>query len=142
MLFDVQVPTDAAYGKLNILAGTRSDLVTVPATISTVDGSDAATTQALANAIKVSLNASKLSAQQVNSGALILKSDLSNTLANGDSVKVGSGKFNQSHTFDPAKKITKVQVIMNGYAYEILQIHFYHHKKRLVQVGWNDYAIK
>jgi hypothetical protein len=26
MLFDIQVPTDAAFGKLNILAGTRSDL--------------------------------------------------------------------------------------------------------------------
>ena len=30
MLFDVQVPGDACYGKLNLLAGTRSDLVVTP----------------------------------------------------------------------------------------------------------------
>ena len=27
MLFDIQVPSDAAFGKLNFLAGTRNDLV-------------------------------------------------------------------------------------------------------------------
>jgi hypothetical protein len=26
-LFDIQVPTDSAYGKYNILAGTRNDLI-------------------------------------------------------------------------------------------------------------------
>ena len=91
LLFDVQVPTDAAYGKLNILAGTRSDLVTTAPTIATADGSDAGTTQTLANAIKVSLNASKLSAQQVNSGALILKSDGTFTLADTNTTAASTG---------------------------------------------------
>ena len=27
MLFDIQVPSDATYGKFNILCGTRNDLV-------------------------------------------------------------------------------------------------------------------
>lgn len=83
MLFDIQVPGDATYGKLNILAGTRNDLVVTTPIIATADGADAGSTQALANAIKVSLNASKLSAQQINSGALILGVNNASTLANG-----------------------------------------------------------
>jgi len=39
MLFDMQVPTDSAYGKLNIMCGTRNDLV-----VQTSTGSTAATT--------------------------------------------------------------------------------------------------
>ena len=58
MLFDLQMPSDACYGKQNILAGTRSDLnVTLPTT-------SASYTQAELNAVKLSCN-------QVNSGILL-----------------------------------------------------------------------
>lgn len=83
MLFDIQVPTDATYGKLNVLAGTRNDLVVATPTITTVDATDADKTQALANAIKTSMNLSKLQAVQINSGALILGVNNATTLANG-----------------------------------------------------------
>ena len=36
ILFDLQVPTDSAYGKFNVLAGTRNDLiVTLPTAVKT-----------------------------------------------------------------------------------------------------------
>jgi hypothetical protein len=58
MLFDLQMPTDACYGKQNILTGCRSDLnVTLPATSATY--------------VQSELNAVKLSANQINSGILL-----------------------------------------------------------------------
>lgn len=62
MMFDIQVPTDAAFGKLNILAGTRSDLVyTAPTLIAAAD----------APAIVLALANKPFSAVQINSGDLI-----------------------------------------------------------------------
>lgn len=83
MLFDIQVPGDATYGKLNILSGTRNDLVVATPTITTVDADDAAKVITLANAIKTSMNLSKLQAVQINSGALILGVNNAPTLING-----------------------------------------------------------
>jgi len=58
MLFDLQMPTDACYGKQNILTGCRSDLnVTLPATSGIY--------------VQSELNAVKLSANQINSGILL-----------------------------------------------------------------------
>ena len=89
MLFDIQVPADAAYGKLNLLAGTRNDLVVqTPAAaqsgiaiVSTSYASTAndTTVTQLANAAintainnaTLGLNAVTLPVLQVNSGDLI-----------------------------------------------------------------------
>ena len=61
MLFDLQVPTDATYGKYNVMCGTRSDLV--------IKNSGATIADNAAVAILVSaVNNSTLSAIQVNSG--------------------------------------------------------------------------
>ena len=68
MMFDLQVPADASYGKYNVLSGTRNDLVTTNAVIATPDGADAGTTQTLANALKVFLSGTSTSANQANSG--------------------------------------------------------------------------
>jgi len=69
MLFDLQVPTDACYGRFNELVGTRNDLFTsTPTQVATADGTDAGTTQALANALKTAFNANQISANQINSG--------------------------------------------------------------------------
>lgn len=65
MVFDMQVPTDAAYGKYNILAGTRND--TVLKTNITSDAAVDATIVGQFNALKATLNAGT-SALQVNSG--------------------------------------------------------------------------
>ena len=65
MLFDLQVPTDACYGKFNILAGTRNDLNTQLPSITTADANaptgtysqgDTATISTLANALKTAIN--------------------------------------------------------------------------------------
>jgi len=66
MLFDLQVPTDACYGRYNELVGTRND-TTNTSQIATADSTDGGTASTLANAIKASLNAG-LSSNQVNSG--------------------------------------------------------------------------
>jgi hypothetical protein len=78
MLFDLQVPADAAYGKLNVLAGTRNDLVlTLPAIAAAATGAltaDAAGGVLVNNAINAavsSLTAANFSAVQINSGDLI-----------------------------------------------------------------------
>lgn len=63
MLMDLQVPTDASYGKLNVLAGTRNDLVVKS---NSVIGGGADATN-LYNAI----NRGTISANQVNSGELL-----------------------------------------------------------------------
>lgn len=65
MLFDIQVSTDATYGKFNVLAGTRNDLSVKLA------GADAA-----------ALIVSPYSVTQVNSGELIRRDNLATTLAN------------------------------------------------------------
>ena len=67
MLYDLQMPTDATYGKYNLLCGTRADLVskTINAfptiavgTIGTADASTAAGTAGSANAVLATLTAS------------------------------------------------------------------------------------
>ncbi len=64
---------------------------------------------------------------------------LSFTLSNGESCTAGSRyKVNKSHTFDPNKKITKVECIINKSTQYIMRINFYTGQKRLVLVG-NDY---
>ena len=80
MLFDLQVPTDASFGKLNVLAGTRSDLTTQLPTISTADATDLATAQALANSIKSTLSAVARSSLQTNSGEGLEVSDSTSTV--------------------------------------------------------------
>ena len=67
MLYDLQMPSDANYGRNNILNGTRNDHVYNTYNISTVNGTDAATTQTLANALKTALNTNR-SVFQINSG--------------------------------------------------------------------------
>ena len=75
ILFDLQVPSDASYGKFNILAGTRNDLYANIATIATADASDLASAQALANSIKSTLNTvASHQCLQVNSGDVISNS--------------------------------------------------------------------
>ena len=71
LLFDVQVPFDAIYGKQNILAGTRSDLTLTLPTEATANATDLATAQALANALKADFSNAKVSAYNTNSGELI-----------------------------------------------------------------------
>lgn len=83
MLFDLQVPTDASYGKYNVLAGTRNDLtvtlgagvVSTPATSAAqygaaVDATSIANTaiSAAVTASLANLSASVNSALQTNSG--------------------------------------------------------------------------
>ena len=64
MMFDLQVPTDATYGKHNILSGTRNDLVVaLPKLVAADMNVDSAGTAKLAYA--------KFSALQVNSGIRI-----------------------------------------------------------------------
>ena len=71
MLFDLQNPTDSVMGKLNILTGTRNDLVATLPTEATVNATDLATAQALANALKADFSNQRISCNQVNSGDYI-----------------------------------------------------------------------
>ena len=48
------------------------------------------------------------------------------------------GGFTDSHTFDPAKKITKIEVIIHKYDSDILSIDFYHYHQALVSVKYSD----
>lgn len=86
MLFDIQVPSDATYGKYNITSGTRNDLVMTYPTITTPDatanGSAPADIAVLANALKASLNTAKVAVNQVNSGELIKASNGANIVPN------------------------------------------------------------
>lgn len=68
MLHDVQIPTDSTYGKLCLLEGTRPDMSLVTPTIATVDGADANTTQALANALKAGLSNKPLKVNSISTG--------------------------------------------------------------------------
>ena len=69
ILYDLQQPTDATYGKLNVISGTRSDLVVKNATA-----------YADAAAITAAINNGTISATQVNSGEYLA------TLADGGDV--------------------------------------------------------
>ena len=88
MLFDIQVPADAAYGKLNVLAGTRNDLVlTIPtmpvsaiasaAAMYANTNNDSSVTQpgnAIVNTVNTlasALSNATISALQITSGDLI-----------------------------------------------------------------------
>ncbi len=51
-------------------------------------------------------------------------------------------KADQSHTFDPNKKITKVEVIIHKDEDYIIRINFYSGTETLVQVGYNDADVK
>lgn len=76
MLYDIQVPTDASQGKLNILAGTRSDLVYKTPVL------DAA---ANVGAVVAALANTSISAIQVNSGDILRNAN------NTSSVVLGTG---------------------------------------------------
>jgi hypothetical protein len=68
MLHDVQIPTDSTYGKLVMLEGTRPEMALTTPTIATADGTDAGTTQALANSIKASVSNKNLRVQSISTG--------------------------------------------------------------------------
>ena len=65
MMFDLQVPSDATYGKHNILSGTRNDLVATVPTLYPADLTD------ISGAVAVKTSGLKLSVNQVNSGMRI-----------------------------------------------------------------------
>ena len=73
MLFDIQVSTDAIYGKYNVISGTRNDLVlTLPtAAASAAAGNTAANIDTAIATALAPLSATNVSALQVNSGELI-----------------------------------------------------------------------
>ena len=80
MLYDIQVPSDGVYGKQNILAGTRNDLMTsiavpaiagVAAIPTIVAGAANVATPAVAAIAAVPASTSLLPVLQVNSGELI-----------------------------------------------------------------------
>lgn len=73
MLFDIQVSSDATYGKFNMLCGTRNDLTVK------VAGADAA-----------AITGSPWQIIQTNSGELIKKSDGSYTLADTNTTAVNT----------------------------------------------------
>jgi hypothetical protein len=80
LFFDLQVPTDASYGKFNILAGTRNDLAITLPTIAQANATDPANATytvadqtslaKLANELKTAISASRVSCFQINSGEL------------------------------------------------------------------------
>ena len=59
------------------------------------------------------------------------------TLSDGQSCKAGTTyDFKKSHSFDPNKKITKVETIIHEiYTAQFIQINFYHNEERLVAVN-------
>ena len=66
------------------------------------------------------------------------------TLNDGQFCKAGNEKdfdrkFMVSHTFDPSKKITKIEVIIDRDEYIMCQIHFYHKEEIIVVVGDDDH---
>jgi hypothetical protein len=72
VLFDLQVPTDACYGKYSVLAGTRPDLMTNFQTVTTADATAAADVITLANSLKTAVNtASNRQVLQINSGDIV-----------------------------------------------------------------------
>jgi hypothetical protein len=71
ILFDLQQSADATTGKQTLLAGTRADNVTQFQAVTAADGTDAATTQTLANALKGVLNSGRVPSYHINSGERI-----------------------------------------------------------------------
>ena len=59
-------------------------------------------------------------------------------LNDGQSCKAGPYDCTKRHTFDPSKKITKVEVIIRNDEFMILRINFYHHGERLAQVEFRN----
>ena len=57
------------------------------------------------------------------------------TITDSQNCTVGTDNFKNIHTFDPTKKITKVECIINKDECYIIRINFYHHEKILVKVG-------
>jgi len=70
-LFDLQVPYDAVTGKYSTLAGTRADQSLTLPTTAVANGTDQATTQALANDLKLQLSNAKVSFNVTNSGEFL-----------------------------------------------------------------------
>ena len=69
MMFDLQVSTPQANGKQSILTGTSTEYASaVIAQIATADGTDLATTQALANSIKSNYNNLRNTSRYINVG--------------------------------------------------------------------------
>jgi hypothetical protein len=68
MLFDIQMPTDACYGKHSLLSGCRPDMVGRAQTFLTVAGGDAAAVVNSVNASLVAAVAAGFSVNQINSG--------------------------------------------------------------------------
>ena len=66
------------------------------------------------------------------------------TLNDGQSCKAGISKdLNASYTFDPAKKITTIEHIINMAEAKIIQINFYHKEERLVRMAiYSDDEVK
>ena len=60
----------------------------------------------------------------------------------GSACKAGTSGFKHQHTFDPAKKITKIVCIIHKDEWYILQIHFYHNEEVLVVVGSPDWFVE
>ena len=62
------------------------------------------------------------------------------TLNDGQSCKAGTEDYGYSYTFDPSKKITKIESIVDKDEKWIIRMNFYQHEERLVKVGfWDDY---
>lgn len=85
MLFDLQQPTDATFGKQSLLAGTRTDTVTQFQAVATNDANDAASAATLSTALKAVLNSGRIPSYQVNSGERI-GGDLKALIANAGTV--------------------------------------------------------
>ena len=60
------------------------------------------------------------------------------TLIDGQWCQTGKKDFTKSHTFDPTKKITRIDCIIHKHERLIIQIKFYHLEERLVAVGESD----
>jgi hypothetical protein len=67
MLLDLQVPSDAVYGKLNVTTGTRNDLIAITPTYTNAADNVVATINTAVSA----LSAQPISCLQINSGELI-----------------------------------------------------------------------
>jgi hypothetical protein len=85
ILYDLQQSQDATTGKQTLLAGTRADTVTQFQAVATADGTDAATTQALANSLKGVLNSGRIPSYHINSGERI-GGDRTTLIANAGTV--------------------------------------------------------
>ena len=65
------------------------------------------------------------------------------TLNNEQSITSGTEHpLDECHTFDEAKKITKIETIIDNIEWSICQIHFYHNEERLRRVGLSDDKVK